>query len=204
MKELTDTNAILAVLIKDGLTLAEIQERLPIYVERRTLQRRIKNLKDLNQILVSGAGRATRYYPTLEVAFAQERDDDFSDSISLSLASKEVLSLVSRTQRQRKPVGYNRVFLESYRPNLDSYLRPADIDKLDRLGRTQQEHQPAGTYARQILNRLLIDADRFPKPEMGKFIEVVETELMGMHEGNFARYRIAPAEFKKWRGVWKS
>ncbi|MGO1520931.1 MAG: hypothetical protein ACTHZ1_13670 [Sphingobacterium sp.] len=44
MKELTDTNAILTVLIKDGLTLEEIQERLPIYVERRTLQRRIKKI----------------------------------------------------------------------------------------------------------------------------------------------------------------
>ncbi len=35
-----------------------------------------------------------------------------------------------------------------------------------------------------------------------KFIEVVETELMNLHEGNFARYWISPAQFKVWKAAW--
>jgi len=32
--------------------------------------------------------------------------------------------------------------------------------------------------------------------------EIAENELLGLHEGNFARYLIAPAEFEAWRQVW--
>ena len=35
-----------------------------------------------------------------------------------------------------------------------------------------------------------------------KFREMAETELLGLHEGNFARYRITPREFAAWRQVW--
>ena len=36
-----------------------------------------------------------------------------------------------------------------------------------------------------------------------QFVEVVEDELLSLHEGNFARYRIRPSEFEAWRKVWK-
>ena len=36
------------------------------------------------------------------------------------------------------------------------------------------------------------------------FAEIVEAELTGLHEGNFARYRIRPAEFAAWRQVWET
>jgi hypothetical protein len=36
------------------------------------------------------------------------------------------------------------------------------------------------------------------------FAEIVEAELIGLHEGNFARYRIRPAEFAAWRQVWEA
>jgi hypothetical protein len=35
-----------------------------------------------------------------------------------------------------------------------------------------------------------------------RFRETAESELLGLHEGNFARYRITPAEFVAWREVW--
>ena len=34
------------------------------------------------------------------------------------------------------------------------------------------------------------------------FREVAENELLGLHEGNFARYPIKPAEFSAWREIW--
>lgn len=37
-----------------------------------------------------------------------------------------------------------------------------------------------------------------------KFIEVVESELLSLHEGNFARYYISPMEFKRWKKTWKA
>ena len=37
-----------------------------------------------------------------------------------------------------------------------------------------------------------------------RFAELAETELVSLHEGNFARHRIRPSEFAAWRQVWKS
>ena len=34
------------------------------------------------------------------------------------------------------------------------------------------------------------------------FREVAENELLGLHEGNFARYPIRPREFAAWQEIW--
>jgi len=34
------------------------------------------------------------------------------------------------------------------------------------------------------------------------FRDIAESELIGLHEGNFARYRIRPAEFGAWQEIW--
>ena len=46
-------------------------------------------------------------------------------------------------------------------------------------------------------------ATRIPANDRAKFMEVVETELLGLHEGNFARYKIRPSEFAAWKAVWE-
>ena len=37
-----------------------------------------------------------------------------------------------------------------------------------------------------------------------RFIEVTETELMSLHEGNIARYLIRPSEYRTWHTAWGS
>ena len=56
----------------------------------------------------------------------------------------------------RTPVSYQRRFVDSYRPN-DSSLLPAELAaQLYTEGRSPGQ-QPAGTYARKVLEQLLID-----------------------------------------------
>lgn len=38
--------------------------------------------------------------------------------------------------------------------------------------------------------------------EQEKFREVAESELLGLHEGNFARYQLRPGAFEAWREEW--
>lgn len=57
----------------------------------------------------------------------------------------------------RQLVGYDRAFLDSYRPNETYYLTQEHRDHLATVGKPQIEAAAAGTYAKQILNRLLID-----------------------------------------------
>lgn len=46
-------------------------------------------------------------------------------------------------------------------------------------------------------------ASQIPETDKNRFIEVIETELLSLHEGNFARYLVRPSEFKKWQEEWK-
>jgi hypothetical protein len=38
--------------------------------------------------------------------------------------------------------------------------------------------------------------------ERERFRETAETELLSLHEGNFARYQVRPSEFATWREAW--
>jgi Fic family protein len=77
--------------------------------------------------------------------------------LPLSENGSEIQALVRRPLEARRPVGYSRAFLDSYRPNQSFYLTPAERAHLREVGTPNFAQQPAGTYARQILNRLLID-----------------------------------------------
>ena len=41
-----------------------------------------------------------------------------------------------------------------------------------------------------------------PADDRDRFIEIIETELSSLHEGNIARYNLRPAEFKNWKQSW--
>ena len=57
----------------------------------------------------------------------------------------------------RRPVGYQRDFLETYQPGTSFYLPESLRRQLHEMGRTSANERPAGTYARDILGRLLVD-----------------------------------------------
>ncbi len=48
------------------------------------------------------------------------------------------------------------------------------------------------------------EADKLPEAaDRTRFAEMTETELTSLHEGNFARYRVRPAEFAAWQQTWR-
>ena len=120
-------------------------------VSRRSLQRRLSQFVAAGLLMTKGGGRSTRYLlrPTVEVKIEE-------DSFAFSPSGIAVRHLVRRPLRERTPVGYNREFLEKYKPNESSYLSSEIIAHLNRIGRTPDAERPAGTYARHILDRLLV------------------------------------------------
>ena len=75
----------------------------------------------------------------------------------LSRPGAEIREYVRQPPAARDPVGYDRAFFDSYRPNETFYLSQADRERLPRRGAAGDRRPAAGTHARQILNRLLID-----------------------------------------------
>src|SRR5450755_1643645 len=146
----------------DGASLSDVAEALPERLAYRTLQYRLKYLVDKGRLITDGEGRRwTRYrVPATEaepaaVPAAAEKTEEAA--VPLSPTSEEMRAYLSQPLNARKPVGYNRVFLDSYRPNETFYLSEEQRAHLAKVGKVNFEEQAAGTYAKQILTRLLID-----------------------------------------------
>ncbi|MBV8658395.1 MAG: Fic family protein [Burkholderiales bacterium] len=141
----------------NGLTLADLLARHP-GIARRTAQRWLSSLVEQAQIVGRGEARARRYFAASTIAATSPvGEGDFLAHVPLSADSKDILGYVDQPMGLRKPVGYQRDFLDGYRPNETWYLSEPMRRQLRKMGDTGQAQLPAGTYGRAILNRLLID-----------------------------------------------
>jgi fido (protein-threonine AMPylation protein) len=146
-----------------AVTAQQIADALGAPLPRRTLQYRLKSLADQKRLIKHGEGRWARYsLPRIEAAVGTASGNAEARAVGeallpLSPQALEVQAYVRQPPEIRKPVGYNRAFVESYRPNETFYLSAAERAHLRQVGMPNIAEQPAGTYAKHILNRLLID-----------------------------------------------
>lgn len=47
-------------------------------------------------------------------------------------------------------------------------------------------------------------AKEIAEGDRARFVEMAETELLALHEGNFARYAVRPSEFADWQKAWNT
>ncbi|HSV52803.1 MAG TPA: Fic family protein, partial [Burkholderiaceae bacterium] len=99
-------------------------------------------------------------------------------SILLSAEARQIEARVRQPVQQRMPVGYNRGFLDNYRPNVSYYLSESVRSELLAHGQAVQVKEPAGTYARQIAHRLLIDLSWNSSRLEGNTYSLLETERL--------------------------
>ena len=148
----------------DGVTAQQISEALKPAPPRRTLQYRLKSLVDAKRLLMKGSGRWARYGVPGEISLEFQATSGVPEVKMrpvvlppLSDPGADIQEYVHRPPESREPVGYNREFLYSYRPNDTFYLSETERAHLHEVGRPEMEAQPAGTYIKKVLNRLLID-----------------------------------------------
>jgi hypothetical protein len=151
---------------------------------KRTLQRRLSTLIKAGRVRAAGEARAVQYH--LETATANPNasmptptaDGQTDIYVPISPAADELRDQVRRARAQRTPVGYRREFLDEYRPNETRYLTQDVLDHLHRIGHTPVEDQLAGTYARSILKRLLIDLSWASSKLEGNTYSLLEAERL--------------------------
>ncbi|KAF1695307.1 Fic family protein [Pseudoxanthomonas koreensis] len=139
-----------------GLGLEGLQRAFPD-VARRTLQRHLADLVADGRLVAQGRARARIYRPAAAANHGAAGTGRTVPAIPLSSEGVEVRALVRRPIEQRTPVGYARGFLADYVPNRTAYLPGPLRQHLQRMGRSPVTDSYAGTYARQVLDRLLID-----------------------------------------------
>ena len=170
-----------------GLSLLKLQRELGGSISRRTVSRRLSALLAVNRIHRRGEARSTRYvhgpvltaerlqYVEIEgraggaepVAIASagkpaEPTGQFETpegivTIELPPASRDILAYVSRPKAARTPRGYERNLLDDYVPNESAYISDKTKVYLHKIGQPIVAERAAGSFARDILSRFLID-----------------------------------------------
>ena len=135
----------------------EILRALPTPIPPRTLQYRLKHLVTRNRLIMDGEGRWARYRMPDAAVGGTAREDANEPVIPLSEAGTSIRDYV---RQHRKPASRSATTANSSTATgrtSSFYLTEQDRAHLATVGRQQIAEQPAGTYAKQILNRLLID-----------------------------------------------
>ena len=150
-----DLRAIETVLRRqaEALSAREIASRLPSRPAHRTLQFRLKRLVETGRLGRHGARSRARY--SLPPQAGEPAPVEIT--IPLSEQSARLAAHFERPPHTRTPVGYDRKFLDSYKPNASAYLDLGTRIELGKAGRSRAGTHPAGTFASRILQRLLID-----------------------------------------------
>lgn len=161
-----------------GANIEQIEAQLPQPPTRRTLQRWLNALVGQGRLRKEGQARSTRYL--LPVQAAPEAADAAPGDVFFPLSdeARAIDIAVRQPVQHRTPVGYRRSFLDSYRPNTTFYLPAALRAELQALGQVAAHNEPAGTYARSIANRLLIDLSWNSSRLEGNTYSLLETERL--------------------------
>ncbi len=165
-----------------GATLDDILQTLPEPLPKRSIQRYLAILVNEGRLNLSGSSRSRRYYlPSMEKQPETPPSQGNKQTTHQILLSKEALSieaLVKQPIQKRQPVGYNRNFLNNYHPNKTYYLSEDIRKHLFEIGKSPNGSRPAGTYARQIFNRLLIDLSWNSSRLEGNTYSLLETQRL--------------------------
>jgi len=133
-----------------GASAQQIMCALAAPIPLRTLQHRVKSLVTRNRLFMDGEGRWARYrmpgaaaLATSDVVAREEAEDR---AIPLSEAGISIRNYVRQALEARRPVGYDRKFLDQYRPNVSFYLTGQDRARL--------------AAARDIVGRMVAASDK--------------------------------------------
>jgi len=150
--------------------------------KRPTVNRHLAAMVSKGSILQEGAGPTTRYRmaaPIAHVVALAEtvQTPDKSSAMASRPWSAKALELRAQLEAPigtRTPVSYQRQFVDGYVPNQSSLLPRHLADALFTAGRAQGQ-QPASTYARKVLEQLLIDLSWHSSRLEGNRISLLDT-----------------------------
>lgn len=182
-----ELDAILAVVAEhpEGVNVRAIREGLPYALSPRTLQRRLALLAEQQRLVALGRGKGRRYRVPITITgegtpaaggtTVKGRGEPY---LPISPEARAIRQAVRAPSQERQPVGYQRDFLDDYRPNETHYLAAETRQRLLEMGRPPHGERPAGSYARTIYSRLLIDLSWNSSRLEGNTYSLLETERL--------------------------
>jgi Fic family protein/predicted transcriptional regulator len=174
---------------KQGISVADVARASGLSSshegDRKAIRRVLASLVQRGVLEARGAARARIYITPSEPASEvdsrtklREHASKHFQAVPLSRESICLLEYLSQPVQARAPISYHQDFLKSYEPNRTFYLSQAQRAELFRLGTAESVVRPAGTYARTILNRLLIDLSWNSSRLEGNTYSILETQRL--------------------------
>ncbi len=183
-----ELDAILAAVAAhpEGVQVSAIRDGLPYDLPPRMLQRRLARLVEQKRLIAEGQGKGRRYRAPGTItgtgafratlnATSEGRGEIY---VPITPEAESIKRAVRAPIQDRRPVGYQRNFLDDYRPNVTWYLPAETRQRLLEMGRPPHGERPAGTYARTIYGRLLIDLSWNSSRLEGNTYSLLETERL--------------------------
>lgn len=173
----------------EPITLSELVDKLRLDYTNRTVRRWLNELANEGLVQKFGHTKGAKYIASKVQASFQEKVSSCFATESLGAIEK-----ISKPLFERQPVAYNEKWLESYRPNTTFYLSRTLREQLRTAGERANGQDPAGTYAHQVFNRLLIDLSYNSSRLEGNTYSLLDTERLLLHgdsaEGKLDEERI--------------
>lgn len=170
MSDKSKEMAVLSILRQkdQAWSLSELLQALGPEFPERTVRRWLSKLAQEGLVETQGAKKGTRYRAIAEGEIPR----------GFSAKSAKVIAYVRQPLSKRKPVAYEEKWLDAYEPNVTSYVPKGIKQKLEKIGARAKDREPAGTYARHIYNRLLIDLSYNSSRLEGNTYSLLETERL--------------------------
>ena len=154
---LSDQKILDYIAAHPGARREEIRRHAVPNASNPTVWRVLRRLVEENKLGVSGRGRATGYR---------------------LVGADEVRAHLAKPYNRRRPTSYSKDFIDRYVPDRTFYLSTAERERLRIAGTPNSPHLPAGTYARRILERLLVDLSWASSRMEGNTYSILETERL--------------------------
>lgn len=174
---------ILAVLQKHSgeLSVGQIADLLEtefaLKLEPHAVAYRIRQLSS-GAVIAIGDGKGRRYRAATSSAIPVAHTQTKQVGQTTSQDAAAVLAMLAKPAEERPWVGYDHEWLYAYVPGETYYLPQAVRSHLATIGRSPVAGRPAGTFARDIYERLLVDLSWASSRLEGNTYSRLDTELL--------------------------
>lgn len=168
----------------EPIRLSELIDKLGNQYPERSLRRW------LSEMIVEGLVEKIGHKTTTKYQVPNRLSTETNKTTScFGLESTQIIEQVRRPIYERIPVAYADHLVEAYQPNVTFYIPPERQIQLEKAGQRSKREDPAGTYAHQIFNRLLIDLSYNSSRLEGNTYSLLDTKRL-LLEGSSAEGKL--------------
>lgn len=160
---------------KKSVQLLEVMPILGDQFSERSVRRWMQELVFTGLVERTGQKSGTRY----QLIFKDKATLN-ENKFSFSTQSQKILQVVQKPLFKRNPMHYNLAWINAYEPNHSFYLSAKHRGILQSVGKPRFHDLPAGTFARKIYDRLLVELSYNSSRLEGNTYSFGETEELIM------------------------